>query len=171
MRISHHSCRTRRRTEWEAILHAWTTQHDCAEIMTLAAELRVPCTQVYDGQSIFKNEHLRERGVFVDNPDGFRQPRPPYLVDGTSPRPFTAAPKLGEHMGSIEARPRSAVVPSDAADVARSVQAAPSPLPFEGMRILDITSWWAGPSSTHFFALLAPRCGTSSPSRISTACA
>jgi crotonobetainyl-CoA:carnitine CoA-transferase CaiB-like acyl-CoA transferase len=77
--------RTKRRAEWEAILHAWTTQHDCDEIMKLAAELRVPCTQVYDGKTIFRNEHLRERGVFVDNPDGFKQPRPPYLIDGASP--------------------------------------------------------------------------------------
>jgi crotonobetainyl-CoA:carnitine CoA-transferase CaiB-like acyl-CoA transferase len=141
--------RTKRRAEWEGILHAWTTQHDCDEIMTLAAELRVPCTQVYDGKTIFKNEHLRERGVFVDNPDGFKQPRPPYLIDGVSPRKFTPAPKLGEHTGAIEARPRplhkgQAVLPNS----------AEIKLPFEGMRILDITSWWAGPSSTHFFALL-----------------
>ena len=138
--------RTKRRAEWEAILHAWTTQHDCADIMSQAAELRVPCTQVYDGQTIFKNDHLRERGVFVDNPDGFLQPRPPYLVGGASPRPFAAAPKLGEHTGAIEARPRSTASPHESARRPK--------LPFEGMRILDITSWWAGPASTHFFALL-----------------
>jgi crotonobetainyl-CoA:carnitine CoA-transferase CaiB-like acyl-CoA transferase len=140
--------RTRRRTEWEAILHAWTTQHDCAEIMTLAAELRVPCTQVYDGRSILSNEHLRERGVFVDNPGGFAQPRQPYLVNGSPVRPFTAAPKVGEHTGAVEARPRPAVAPISGA------RTGTSRLPFDGMRILDITSWWAGPSSTHFFALL-----------------
>ena len=139
--------RTRRRAEWEEILHAWTTQHDCAEIMALAAELRVPCTQVYDGKSIFKNEHLRERNVFVDNPDGFKQPRPPYLIGGAAPRPFTAAPKLGEHTGTIEARPRADVVGAPSTN-------DKSNLPFAGMRILDITSWWAGPSSTHFYALL-----------------
>ena len=138
--------RTKRRAEWEEILHAWTTQHDCADIMAQAAELRVPCTQVYDGQTIFKNEHLHARGVFVDNPDGFIQPRPPYLVNGAPARPFAAAPKLGEHTGAIEPRPRVVASPDD-----RTVTRK---LPFEGMRILDITSWWAGPSSTHFFALL-----------------
>jgi crotonobetainyl-CoA:carnitine CoA-transferase CaiB-like acyl-CoA transferase len=137
--------RTKRRIEWEAILHEWTTQHDCAEIMTLAAELRVPCTQVYDGRTIFSNEHLRERRVFVDNPDGFRQPRVPYLLNDATVRPFTAAPKLGEHTGTIEARPRRAAAPT-ASSAGR--------LPFDGMRVLDITSWWAGPASTHYFALL-----------------
>ena len=137
--------RTRRRAEWESILHAWTTQHDCAEIMTLAAELRVPCTQVYDGKTIFGNDHLRERGVFVENPDGFLQPRPPYLVNGAPARPFRPAPKLGEHTGTIEARARKPIAPATV---------TPTTLPFEGLRVLDITSWWAGPSSTHFLALL-----------------
>jgi crotonobetainyl-CoA:carnitine CoA-transferase CaiB-like acyl-CoA transferase len=105
----------------------------------------VPCTQVYDGRTIFSNEHLRERGVFVENPGGFVQPRAPYQVNGAPVRPFTAAPRLGEHTGAIEARPRPALT---------DVDPARSALPFEGMRILDITSWWAGPASTHFFALL-----------------
>ena len=98
------SGRSRRRTEWESIVCEWTTQHDCAEIMKLAAELRVPCTQVCDGESIFSNEHLAARGVFVDNPAGFKQPRPPYLIDGAPARSFSPAPTLGEHTGRIEAR-------------------------------------------------------------------
>jgi len=31
---------------------------------------------------------------------------------------------------------------------------APPPLPLEGIRILDMTAWWAGPSACHLFAAL-----------------
>lgn len=137
--------RIRRIEEWNKIVHAWTTQHACADIMERAAELRVPCTQVYDGQTVFTNEHLRARGAFVDNPAGFKQPRVPYQIDGAPVRGFAPAPRFGEHAGRIEARPP------------RGVKPAPAPgasLPFAGLRVLDITSWWAGPSSTHLLALM-----------------
>ncbi|MBW2422490.1 MAG: CoA transferase, partial [Deltaproteobacteria bacterium] len=52
-------------------------------------------------------------------------------------------PRLGEHGGQIEAhkpkRPRSR---------------GASRLPLEGMRIIDTTSWWAGPIATHMMAML-----------------
>ena len=140
--------RTRRRAEWEAILHAWTTQHDCAEIMTLAAELRVPCTQVYDGQTIFKNEHLR-RSRRVRRQSRRLRPAPPSVSHRR--RIATAIQRRARSWASTRARSKRGRVRRRC----RARQRGTTPtLPFEGMRILDITSWWAGPSSTHFLALL-----------------
>ncbi len=86
------------------------------------------------------------RHFFVPSPEGdFLQPLPPYTVDGSRPVARGRAPLLGEHTGHIEPRPsRSAPLwAKEAAD-----------LPLAGVRILDATSWWAGPSSTQLLAYL-----------------
>src|SRR5206468_2326418 len=79
----------------------YLSEHTVEEILERAAEFRVAAAQVNDGQTILSNEHFVERGVFVENPAGFLQPRPPYLVDNEVVRPFTAAPVLGEADGSL----------------------------------------------------------------------
>lgn len=136
--------RVARGQEWQDIMHAYMRQHPVAEIVERAAELRIPVTPVYNGETILTNEHLSARGVFVENPAGFTQPRPPYLIEGAAVRPFEPAPALGEHTGTIEAR-----------EVPRAATAAgESDLPLVGLKVLDLTSWWAGPSSTHLLALM-----------------
>ena len=140
--------RLARMDEWNEIVRAWTTRHTTAEIVERATALRIPVAPVNDGRSVFDHPQLVAREVFVDNPGGgFRQPRSPYLVDGGRPRAFAPAPKLGEHCGTIEAhgRPCRGIAPS----------AASSPeLPLAGIRIVDATAWWAGPSATHMLATL-----------------
>jgi crotonobetainyl-CoA:carnitine CoA-transferase CaiB-like acyl-CoA transferase len=138
------SGRVKRLAEWEGIVEEWTTKHTCADVMQRAAELRIPCSRVNDGRSVLENEQLQARGVFVPNPAGFLQPRSPYLVEGESPRPFAPAPRLGEHTGRVEARERPA--PTDPG-------ADPFALPLTGVKVLDLTSWWAGPSSSHLLGL------------------
>lgn len=129
--------------EWSVIVRAWTSEHTVADILERAAELRIPATQVYSGETVLDNEQLAERDVFVPNPDGFLQPRSPYLVNGEPVRRFDPAPTLGEGSGRIGAGPAPHRTP------------APEPaLPFAGVRILDFTSWWAGPSATSVFAML-----------------
>jgi crotonobetainyl-CoA:carnitine CoA-transferase CaiB-like acyl-CoA transferase len=137
--------RVARGQEWRDIVHAFMGRHDVADIVERAAALRIPVAPVLNGDTVRTNEHLTARGVFVDNPAGFVQPRPPYLIDGEHVRPFTRAPRLGEHTGRIE--PRPAPEPTDPS-------ADPDALPLAGVKVLDLTSWWAGPSSTHFLALM-----------------
>ncbi len=141
--------RAGRLDEWNAMVHPWTSRHTVAEIIKAASDLRVPVAEVNDGRSVLDNEQFAARGVFVRNPGGFLQPRPPYLMDdGGERRPATAAPALGEHTGTIEARPRP-VVSSLEADSDSSPD-----LPLAGVRVLDLTSWWAGPSATGTLAML-----------------
>ena len=133
--------------EWNAAVHAFTTKHTTDEVVELASLMRIPVAQVNSGRTVLEHEQFVARDVFVDGADGdFRQPRPPYLIAGASPAPPRPAPKLGEHSGRIEARTR----PAPAATAP-----APQPvLPFKGLKVLDVTCWWAGPAVTQLFAML-----------------
>jgi len=129
--------------EWQAAVHAWTRAHSTAEIVERASLLRIPVSPVNDGRGALASEPLRARGVFVDDPAGrFRMPRPPWKIDGESPPPPRWAPRLGEHGPPVEWTPR-----------ARRAAGEPR-LPLAGLRILDFTAWWAGPSATQMLAAL-----------------
>jgi crotonobetainyl-CoA:carnitine CoA-transferase CaiB-like acyl-CoA transferase len=136
--------RLTRLAEWEKIVHAWTEQHGTAEIVERASAFRIPVAPVLDGARVRDHEQLVARGVYRSDPDGqFQYPRPPYRIDGEEVPAPARAPHLGEHTGTIE--PRRPVV--------RQTAAEPS-LPLAGIRILDCTNWWAGPSATHLLACL-----------------
>jgi crotonobetainyl-CoA:carnitine CoA-transferase CaiB-like acyl-CoA transferase len=133
-----------RRDEWNAIVRAWTSQHTTEEVVERAALLRIPVAPVNDGAGALAHEHFADRGVFVKNPSGgFLQPRPPYKIDGEGPRAPGPTPGLGEHQGRIEARERVAPSTPDT-----------DSLPLKGLRVLDATAWWAGPSATGMLASL-----------------
>ena len=134
-----------RRADWPGIISAWMLEHTVDEIVDLASSLRIPVAPVCDGASLLTNEHLAARGVFVENPAGFRQPRRPYRVDDTSPAGPKPSPALDADRDRVHARP-APVPTAPGADGGR--------LPLDGFRVLDLTSWWAGPSSTHLLALL-----------------
>jgi crotonobetainyl-CoA:carnitine CoA-transferase CaiB-like acyl-CoA transferase len=139
--------RWQRMDEWNAIVRAWTVRHTTAEIVERAALLRIPVAPVNDGQSVLDHPHFAARGVFVAHPDGdFRQPRPPYRLDGEALFPMRRAPRLSEHTGRVDWSPR---------DRAQARPPTPgAPLPLAGLRVLDATAWWAGPSAAHLFAAL-----------------
>ena len=138
-----------RREEWNRAVRGWTRSHTTAEIVEKASLLRIPIAPVNHAASVLEHEQFRARNVFISNPGGFLQPRPPYLMDGEGPRPLEPAPALGEHSGQVELNKRKrrarGTTPSGAANAA---------LPLEGIRVLDATAWWAGPSATHMLATL-----------------
>lgn len=127
-------------------MHAWTRKNSIDEIIEIASLLRIPCVPIGDGRRVLEMDHFRERGVFIDNPAGFVQPRAPYRMDH-APRPLEPAPRLGEHQAEIEAEAR------------RPARTLPQPtgggpMPFEGLRVVDLTAFWAGPTVTNFLAQL-----------------
>ena len=138
--------RQQRWTEWNEIVHAWTPHRSTAEIVKRASDLRIPVAPVHSGDDILECEHFVARGVYVDDPSGtFKAPRPPWRLDDEDPPRPRPAPRLGEHDGRIEAR-----VP------ARPAVAAPGPrrLPLDGLRVVDLTAWWAGPVAAGAIAAL-----------------
>jgi len=86
-------------------------------------------------------EHMHERGVYVANPAGFRQPRVPWLMSVAAPAPVRTAPSIGDVDGEVRWPPRRA-----------PASRSPHGLPLDDVRIVDLTAFWAGPSATHSLA-------------------
>jgi crotonobetainyl-CoA:carnitine CoA-transferase CaiB-like acyl-CoA transferase len=137
--------RSKRMDEVLTIIHDWTTKRTGDEIIELATLLRIPVTPVGNGALLPSIDHFRARGTFVEHPGAeFVQPRVPYAIDGRRGRPFTRAPRLGEHTGHVRWDRRAPVAPSRNGDG----------LPLDGLRIVDFTAFWAGPAATHVLAAL-----------------
>ncbi len=140
--------RTAHWDEWNEIVCSWTRRHTTEEIVELAALMRIPVSPVSDAPTLVANEHCVARGVFIDDPLGeFRMPRRPWTIDREPAPAPTRAPALGADSGQVDARG------TRVADSSVPGTAAPG-RPFEGLRVLDITAWWAGPSAGHVFAML-----------------
>ncbi|MDJ0788956.1 MAG: CoA transferase [Myxococcota bacterium] len=131
--------------EWTGIMREWLTKRTTAEIIERASELRIPVAPICNGETLLEHEQLAERGVFVPGDGGrFVQPRRPYRIDDVDPPAPGAPPR----------RDPDAAPPRFAADeplLPRLVDTGAA-LPLEGLRILDLTAWWAGPSATHILA-------------------
>jgi crotonobetainyl-CoA:carnitine CoA-transferase CaiB-like acyl-CoA transferase len=124
-------------------LYAWVADHTVDEIRDLASSFRIPNAPVANGANIDSLDHFQARGSFVTNPrDGFSQPGHPYRMEPARLRPPQPSPRLGEHTEQYRQRERKGSHPSS------------SPLQFDGLRILDMTTFWAGPSCTHLLAML-----------------
>lgn len=135
--------RRRRRAEFLEILHAWTTRHTSEEIVEIASAFRVPVSVISEPETITHLDHYVERGVFVPSADGsFAQPRAPFRVDDRPHPAVGAAPDLDQHSGQVE---WPAIVEPAGPSSAR---------PLAGLRVIDLTAFWAGPSASQVLALL-----------------
>ena len=135
--------RIRNWEEWNGIIHDWTTEHTTAEVVALAAELRIPVAPVSDGPAVADLEQANARGSLFDDPSGtFRVPRRPWRIDGELAPPPRPAPRLGEHTGTVV--PRAPKPPATHGPE----------LPLQGVKVVDLTAWWAGPSASAMLAAL-----------------
>ena len=134
--------------EKAAEIYSWFETQNADDIRDLATAFRIPNAPVANGANITELEHFQHRGSFVVNPrDGFQQPGPPYRMRPAELVPPQPAPRLGEHTAQYRQSPLS--VPKRPTPTG-----AAGRLPFHGLRVLDMTTFWAGPSCTHFLAML-----------------
>jgi crotonobetainyl-CoA:carnitine CoA-transferase CaiB-like acyl-CoA transferase len=68
------------------IIHAYTKKHTVAEIIEVMSLARIPANPLGDGRTLLEMDHLKERRVFVENPAGFVQPRPPWRLSAARSR-------------------------------------------------------------------------------------
>ncbi|MGH9026036.1 MAG: CoA transferase, partial [Acidimicrobiia bacterium] len=135
--------RMARGDEVREAIRGWTREHTAADVVERAALYRVPAAPIGNGCTLPELEHLVARRVFVPNPRrGFVQPRPPFRSDPAAAA-LRAAPRLHEN----ERPPWRTSKP--AARAQAEEEDAP---PLAGVRVLDLTAFWAGPYATLYLA-------------------
>jgi crotonobetainyl-CoA:carnitine CoA-transferase CaiB-like acyl-CoA transferase len=142
--LASYAGRLRRREEFSAAVREWTTKRTTAEVIEAASALRIPVAPIGAPDTVMEFDHFIQRGVFVRNPAGFVQPRPPYRISGADARPFEAAPALGSATGEVMWPPRAAPAASKPSGQA----------PLSDVRVMDLTAFWAGPSGSLMLASL-----------------
>jgi crotonobetainyl-CoA:carnitine CoA-transferase CaiB-like acyl-CoA transferase len=136
-----------RKAESERSIRSWLLEHPTAEVLDQATKLRIPVAPIGNGEMLPGLDHFAARGVFVKEPYTVTAPRPPYAIDGRRPAARFPAPTLTER--TAPAVPAGAAGRPEAGD-----GNAAGDLPLAGLKILDATAWWAGPSATQLLAAL-----------------
>lgn len=133
------------------LIRDYTTAHTTDEIIEQAVLLRVPVAPIGNGANVTAMEQFVARGVYQPNPSGrFLQPRVPYRIAGCPPRPFAPAPAPGEHDAAVRAELGSAALSRRPPAAA----VATADFPLAGLRVVDMTAFWAGPYATYVLACL-----------------
>ncbi len=133
------------RTDMEQSAARWLQSHTTEEVIELCTDFRIPVAPIGSGQTIPMIDHFVERGIYSTEHYGVLAPRAHYRIGDQRPGPRHAAPTLAERRTAVG--PHTPVVPS-------TVDPDAPTLPFTGLKILDLTAWWAGPSCTQLFAAL-----------------
>jgi crotonobetainyl-CoA:carnitine CoA-transferase CaiB-like acyl-CoA transferase len=123
------------RAEFYAAAQPWLSERTVADIVELSQALRIPAAPVADGPGALDNPQYAKRGFFVEAGGkdwSFRRPGPPFRLSKTPAAPARPAPRLGDTLQS-DHQPRR---PADPV-------ADPS-LPFAGLKVLDLSTFWAG---------------------------
>jgi crotonobetainyl-CoA:carnitine CoA-transferase CaiB-like acyl-CoA transferase len=126
--------------EWNDMVRPWLESRTTDEIMELAAAARLPTATVNNGATVTQQEQFVARRAIGPHPEAaFLHPKPPYRINGIRPavRSAPTAP-------SLIARPQRAGPDGQ----------SPSRLPFQGLRVLDATAMWAGPTVGQVFGAL-----------------
>ena len=130
------------------VIHSWTKQKTMDEVTETLSLMRIPVAPIGDGKKVLEIDQFVERGVFEDHPDGFKAPRVPYQVHGMPLPPLRSASRLGADTASVEA-----ILP-EAAEASGAIDESAVRPPFEGLRVVDLTAFWAGPFATGMLAAL-----------------
>jgi crotonobetainyl-CoA:carnitine CoA-transferase CaiB-like acyl-CoA transferase len=129
-----------RRQEVYDLIHPWFAARTVDEVVETASLYRIPIAPIGNGASVVTMDHFVERGVFVRNPAGWLQPRPPWAMSTAAPVAPAEAPELGSSTEPAASSPP----PARMVDPARR--------PLAGLRVVDLTAFWAGPAATAILA-------------------
>lgn len=130
--LSHTLGRWGRRADVYEAIGPWLAERTVEEVVQLAASYRVPATRLGTGATLPRFDHFEARHVYVPGADVRRQPRPPWRLAGGHDRVAEA---------TAQERDSSPSSPPPSAE-----------LPLAGLRVVDLTSFIAGPLLTAFLA-------------------
>lgn len=119
----------------------WLRERTVDEVVELGQLFRLPLAPLGNGSTIPDMDHLKARGVYIDNPAGFRQPRAPWRMSIAGQAPVRKAPAIGESDNVSAWPPRESEPRTRAADA-----------PLAGVRVVDFTAFWAGPAASNALA-------------------
>ena len=124
-----------RAAELRPRIAAWTTRHTVDEIVEEGGSRHIPTAPIGNGQTGPSISQFAERGIFRHELNC--EPRPPYSLSRTPQVDPGPSPHLGNTgLGTVRGRwPR----------IEARVPSSPSAGPLAGVRIFDLTSFWAGP--------------------------
>jgi crotonobetainyl-CoA:carnitine CoA-transferase CaiB-like acyl-CoA transferase len=122
----------------------WAKDKTVAEIVELGQLLRVAVTPVMDGADVLADEQLAARDWWEREGDT-AYPGQPYKLSVTPAKRRGPAPALGAHSGTRP--PAPAPEPGAAPDHDAGFGA-----PLEGLRVIEVTTNWAGPVAGRFLA-------------------
>lgn len=126
------------RDDFFAKAQPWLDAMTVDELVELSQAMRIPAAPVTDGESILACPQYAERDFFVESGSAaqrFMQPGPPFRLSKTRPAPPSPAPLLGAKASPDWNDDRRAATGADVADVT---------LPFAGLKVFDLSTFWAG---------------------------
>jgi crotonobetainyl-CoA:carnitine CoA-transferase CaiB-like acyl-CoA transferase len=107
-------------------IDAWVAEQSVTGLLDLATAFRIPNAPLVNGANVGTFDHFAVRDMFTVNPvDGVTNPRPPCRMSFA-----------GREEGAPPPRPST------------------GELPFSGLRVLDMTAFWAGPLVGHVLGML-----------------
>ena len=124
------------RAEFYEKARPWLSEQTVAEIVELSQAMRVPAAPVNDGATVLACAQYRDRGFFIDGGGddwSFRRPGAPFRLSKTPVSPPRPAPLLGTVAVDVapQGHPRL------------GARANPA-MPFADIKVLDLTTFWAG---------------------------
>lgn len=128
-------------------VNEWAADKSVDEIVDLGQALRVAVTPVLDARGVSDDPQLEARSWWEHDGD-LRFPGQPYKLGASPAARSGPAPEVGAHGAEVGdevagARHRAAGV---------QVPAEPAGLPLAGLRVLEVTTNWAGPVAGRFLA-------------------
>ncbi len=125
-----------------AAIDDWVGDQSVEQVLDVAGAFRIPHAPIIDGANAPTMEHLVARESFRVVDDVTR-PRSPVRI--------TPGPVPGSRPAGTDGPRSAAGRPDGDAD---GGHAHGGGLPFSGLRVLDMTAYWAGPSASHLLAML-----------------
>jgi crotonobetainyl-CoA:carnitine CoA-transferase CaiB-like acyl-CoA transferase len=124
----------------------WAKDKTVAEIVEFGQLLRVAVTPVVDGRAVLADEQLEARQWWEREGD-IAYPGQPYKLSASPSARRGPAPAIGAMTAAAPTAPTAAVPASGS-----GTDDEPARPPLEGLRIVEVTTNWAGPVAGRFLA-------------------